>query len=62
MLGLRLVTAVAFLGAVATTALFFAGTKMAGPIALTMAAVVLTAGSTALLGTVRAWGVPGDHH
>ncbi|HEU5033951.1 MAG TPA: hypothetical protein VFT62_04230 [Mycobacteriales bacterium] len=59
--GLRLVTAVAFLAAAATTGLFFAGTDIAGPIALVLGSVVLTAGSTAALAGLRSWGVPGDH-
>ncbi|HET7407666.1 MAG TPA: hypothetical protein VFJ21_11095 [Mycobacteriales bacterium] len=58
---LRLVTLVAFLGALATTALYFAGTTIAGPIALVMGSIVLTAGSTTSLARLRSWGVPGDH-
>lgn len=49
----------AFLGGIACAVLRLTGVHTAGPVAFALGAIALVGGSTAALGKLTAWGVPG---
>lgn len=56
----RLIAIVSLLGALVTSALFFAGNTGAAAGAFVFGAIALTSGFTALIGPIGNWGMPGD--